>query len=50
MPYAIRKVRNEAKYKVVNIKTGEVHSKGTTKPKAEAQKRLLESIEKKTYK
>lgn len=47
MPYAIRKIRNQNFYKVINLKTGEIHSKSTTKPKAEAQKRLLESLDKK---
>lgn len=43
MPYAIRKVGK--KFQVVNTATGEVHAKGTTKKKAEAQIRLLGSKE-----
>jgi len=43
MPYAIRKVGK--KFQVVNTDTGEVHAKGTTKQKAEAQIRLLGSKE-----
>lgn len=46
MPYKIRKIRNQDKYKVINSKTGKIHSTGTTKAKAEAQVRLLESLEK----
>lgn len=47
MPYAIRKLRNQDLYKVINTKTGKVHSSGTTKDKAKAQVRLLETIERK---
>lgn len=47
MPYAIRKIRNQNKYKVINTQTQEVHAKGTTKPKAEAQVRILNEYEKK---
>lgn len=47
MLYVIRKLRNKELYKVVNSKTGKVHSSGTTKDKAKAQLRLLESIERK---
>lgn len=43
MPYSIRKVGK--KFQVVNTETGEVHAKGTTKKKAEAQIRLLGSKE-----
>lgn len=47
MPYKIIKIRNKDLYKVVNSKTGKVHSSGTTKDKAKAQVRLLETIERK---
>lgn len=47
MPYAIKKIRNKDLYKVVNTKTGKLHSTGTTKDKAKAQVRLLETIERK---
>jgi len=47
MPYLIRKIRNKPLYKVINSATGKIHSTGTTKPKAEAQVRLLESLERK---
>lgn len=47
MPYAVRKIRNKDLYKVVNTKTGKVHSSGTTKDKAKAQVKLLETIERK---
>lgn len=46
MPYKIRKIRNKPLYKVVNTITGKVHSAGTSKVKAEAQVRLLQSLEK----
>lgn len=39
MPYKIEKRGN--KYAVINAETGEVHARGTTKQKAEAQVRLL---------
>jgi hypothetical protein len=39
MPYVIRKVKGG--YSVVNPATGAVHSKRTTKDKAEKQRRLL---------
>ena len=41
MPYVIRKIRNKNLYKVINKDTGKVHSNHTTKPKAEAQVRVL---------
>lgn len=47
MPYKMFKIRNKDLYKVVNSKTGKVHSAGTTKDKAKAQLRLLETIERK---
>jgi hypothetical protein len=39
MPYVVRKVKGG--YSVVNPATGAVHSKRTTKDKAEKQRRLL---------
>jgi len=50
MPYAIRKVRNQNKFKVINTETKEIHAKGTTKKKAEAQIRVLEQLENKNKK
>lgn len=47
MPYKATKIRNKDLYKVVNTKTGKIHSTGTTKDKAKAQVRLLETIERK---
>jgi len=44
MPYKIVKI-GVGKYKVVNSETGAVHAENTTKAKAEAQVRLLESVE-----
>ena len=46
MPIAIRKLPNKDLYKVYNKITGEIHSKATTKEKAEAQKRLLDNFDK----
>ena len=45
MPYKITKSKKTGLYKVKNIKTGKVMSKGSTKEAAEAQVRLLESLE-----
>jgi hypothetical protein len=45
MPYKIRKSRKTGLYKVVNADTGKVYAKDTTKEKAEAQVRLLHSLE-----
>lgn len=45
MPYKMVKLRNKNLYKVINTRTGEVHAKRTTRKKAEAQVRLLNSIE-----
>lgn len=42
MPYEIKKVGK--KFQVVNSNTGYIHSKGTTKKKAEAQVRLLHNL------
>lgn len=44
MPYGAFKL-NGNKYEVKNVKTGEIHAKGTTKEKAEKQMRLLRAIE-----
>jgi len=41
MPFSIRKV-GKNKYQVYNTATGEIHSKGTTKKKAEGQFRVLQ--------
>ena len=43
MPYSIRKI-GKNKYQVYNTATGEVHSKGTSKKKAEGQFRLLQGV------
>ena len=43
MPYAILPVNGA--FKVVNTATGQVHAEHTTRPKAEAQVRLLRGIE-----
>ena len=48
MPYAILKHGNA--FKVVNSATGKVHAEHTTRPKAEAQVRLLRGIEAGTLK
>jgi hypothetical protein len=45
MPYQIRKSRKTGLYTVKNSQTGKIHAKDTTKEKAEAQVRLLESLE-----
>jgi len=45
MPYVIKKVGSH--YSVINRQSGRVHAKHTTKAKAEAQVRLLTSLEKK---
>jgi len=47
MPYKIRKLPNENYYRVKNAETGKVMSSKTTKEKAEAQVRLLMSLERK---
>jgi len=43
MPYKI--VRNGTKYSVINLDTGHVYSKHTTKDKADRQLKLLHAIE-----
>lgn len=45
MPLQVRKIKNKNLYSVKNTQTGQVHSYGTTKTKAESQKRLLEQID-----
>jgi hypothetical protein len=47
MPYAMRKIRNQALYKVINTQTGELKSNGSTKEDAKKQLRLLKGLEKK---
>ena len=42
MPWKIKKVRNKSCYAVVNIETGEIRAKCTTKEKAQKQLNLLE--------
>jgi hypothetical protein len=46
MPYSIRKI-GKNRYQVYNTATGEIHSKGTTKKKAEGQFRLLQGVARK---
>lgn len=46
MPFSIRKI-GKNKYQVYNTATGEIHSKGTTKKKAEGQFRLLQGVARK---
>lgn len=41
MPFKIRKIRNQNKYKVYNPITKKIYAYGTTKKNAEAQVRLL---------
>jgi len=43
MPWAVRP-NKDGSYKVVNADTGAVHSKRTSKAKAEAQVRLLRGV------
>lgn len=45
MPYRIEAVGDTGKFKVVNKESGNVHSKATTKAKAEDQVRLLHGVE-----
>ena len=44
MPYKLRHKPGDG-YQVINKETGKVHSKGTTKAKAQAQIRLLQGKE-----
>jgi len=48
MPYAMRKLPSQNRYRVYNTKTGKVHAKSSTKQKALAQLRLLSGVFKKT--
>jgi hypothetical protein len=43
MPAHMRKIRGKRLYRVTDAK-GRVHAKGTTKSKAEAQVRILNSL------
>lgn len=45
MPYVIKKVRNESCWKVVNDKTGVVHTKCGTLENAKKQVRLLNQLD-----
>tara|TARA_Y100000034_G_scaffold87035_1_gene104358 strand:+ start:32 stop:409 length:378 start_codon:yes stop_codon:yes gene_type:complete len=45
MPYKVRKVRNKDCWKVINIETGHLHSKCSTRKNALNQVRLLEVID-----
>jgi hypothetical protein len=45
MPYVMRKIKNENLYTVKNKETGKIHAKGTTKDKAKAMIRILNSLE-----
>lgn len=45
MPYQVRKIRNKECYEVINTLTKKIHSKCTTRSKAESQIRLLRGIE-----
>jgi hypothetical protein len=47
MPIKIRKMPNKQCWRVYNAETGQIHSYCTTLAKAKAQKRLLDSLEKK---
>jgi hypothetical protein len=42
LPYSVKKIDDA--YQVVDEETGKVHSRHTTKEKAERQRRLLEGI------
>lgn len=44
MPYIVRKVPGKDCYSVRNSQTGKVHAMCSTKPKAEAQVRLLSRL------
>ena len=46
MPYKIRKLPNQNKYRVYNSKTGQIHSKATTLINAKRQIRLMEMKDK----
>ncbi len=44
MPEKIKKIRGKNKFKVVNISTGQIHAKETTRGNAEAQVRFLNGL------
>jgi len=44
MPFVVRKIRNNNTYTVKNTVTGKVYSYHTTRSKALAQVRLMESL------
>ena len=44
MPYIIRKIRNKDLYCVINSKTKEMHSSGSTLENSKKQVRLLENL------
>jgi len=46
MPYAIRRLPHSNLYKVYNLDTGRIYAKHTSKQRAEAQLRLLISLNK----
>ena len=50
MPYKIRKLPNKNLYKVVDIETGEIMSKGTSLENAEKQVKFLYAIKNKKFK
>lgn len=47
MPFAIRKLPNQNKYRVYNRETKKIYAAATTRAKAEAQVRLLYMMERK---
>jgi len=49
MPYKVEKVRNKNCWKVVNAKTGVVHTKCSTLANAKAQVRLLNMLDHRSY-
>ena len=49
MPYAIEHNAGTKTYSVINIATGQVHAHNATLPHAEAQVRLLHSLEDKHF-
>ena len=46
MPFTIRKLPNQNKYRVRNKETGKIHAKATTLKKAQKQVRLMTAIDK----
>ncbi len=45
MPYTLRKLPRQNKWKVMNKKTGKIHARGTTLTNARRQIRLLNAID-----